>query len=134
MQHQRAYQLLANQNVLQAELANIFIAIHLITHSYIFTNNPTSLYLINNRLHHPFSQYNHPSKLLVQAIIQNYCNTLPPSHSKPSAHTWELRAMTQPINSLNLVLTKPHDVSTPPLPIAHNPYHPCLASQARHTK
>jgi hypothetical protein len=118
MQHQRAYRLLANQNILQAGLANIFIAIHLTrsntTHSCILTNNPTFLYLINNCLRHPSSQYYHLEKLLVQAIIQNYCNTLPPSPFKPSAHTWELRAMTQPINSPNLVLTKPRDVSNPP--------------------
>lgn len=51
------------------------------THSYTFTNNVKSLYLINNHIRHMIFHQNHPNELLVEVVIwclfhQNYLITL----------------------------------------------------------
>ena len=37
--------------------------------TYVFTDNLNNTYLINNHIHHPSSQHNHPDKLLISTMV-----------------------------------------------------------------
>ena len=63
------------QNILRVELNAILIAIQSTQHHtqdiHLLTDNLNSIYLINNHIRHPSSQYNHPDKLLIVAIVNH---------------------------------------------------------------